>query len=168
MTDPRLTTDHQAVTDGVARRSEPASKGAAVPYTRRDVTLLTGDATGVLRTLPDAVVDCVVTSPPYWRLRDYGTGTWTGGSPRCPHPATPAVDNPQGSVSAPRACPRCGARWTDRQYGLEPTADAYVDHLRQVFTELWRVLAPTGTVWLNLGDSYATNSDGYWCTRPGQ
>lgn len=135
---------------------------------RPTVRLLTGDAVEVLRTLPTGSADCVVTSPPYWRLRDYGTGSWTGGSPACPHPDAIDPAGPPASVSAPRSCARCGAAWTDEQYGLEATPLAYVQHLRQVFAQLYRVLAPTGTAWLNLGDSYSANSDGYWCSRPGQ
>lgn len=88
-----------------------------VPYYRDEqVTLLLGDALEVLRTLPDASVDCIVTSPPYYGLRDYGT---------------------------------------PGQYGLEDTPAAYVDQLRTVFAEARRVLADDGTLWLNLGDSYA-------------
>ncbi|WP_413116190.1 DNA-methyltransferase [Streptomyces sp. CY1] len=151
-------------------RSAPADRGPTAPAAHpcRGVTLLTGDAAQVLRTLPAALADCVVTSPPYWRLRDYGTGTWTGGNPHCPHLADPSADSPQNTINDPRQCSRCAARWTDEQYGLESTPDGYVEHLRQVFAALRRVLAPTGTAWLNLGDSYAANSDGYWCTRPGQ
>ncbi|GAA1895372.1 DNA-methyltransferase [Streptantibioticus ferralitis] len=132
------------------------------------VNLLTGDAEQVLATLPANSADCVVTSPPYWRLRDYATGTWSGGSPDCPHPANAVVKIAVQTANTPRCCTSCGASWTDGQYGLESTADAYVTQLRKVFAELRRVLSPTGTAWLNLGDSYATNSDGYWCTRPGQ
>ena len=61
-------------------------------------------------------VQCVVTSPPYWGLRDYGV---------------------------------------EGQIGLEPTPDAYVETLVEVFREVWRVLRDDGTVWCNLGDSYA-------------
>lgn len=66
------------------------------------------------------------------------------------------------------SCPSCGAVWTDLQYGHEPTPDEYVEHLRQVFHEAKRLLTPTATAWLNLGDSYSANSDGYHCARPGQ
>ncbi|MEV6932277.1 site-specific DNA-methyltransferase [Dactylosporangium sp. NPDC051485] len=48
--------------------------------------------------------------------------------------------------------------WTDPQYGLEPSVDDYVDRLVAVFEQVWRVLKPTGTAWLNLGDSYATGT----------
>ncbi len=45
--------------------------------------------------------------------------------------------------------------WADPQYGLEPTVEQYVDPLVAVFDQANRVLTPTGTLWLNLGDSYA-------------
>jgi DNA modification methylase len=79
-------------------------------------TVLQGDA----RYLPlaDGSVHTVVTSPPYWGLRDYGV---------------------------------------PGQLGLEPTPDAYVANMVAVFREVWRVLRPDGTVWLNLGDSFASS-----------
>jgi site-specific DNA-methyltransferase (cytosine-N4-specific) len=118
-----------------ADRSTPTTAGGAevfLYHREAGVTLYLGDALAVLAALPSASVDCVVTSPPYWRLRSYA--------------ADPGDDRP---------------------YGLEPTATAYVDRLRAVFAELRRILAPTGTAWLNLGDSYSTNSDGYRCANPG-
>lgn len=124
---------------------------------RPTAILLTGDAVQVMRTLPAGSADCLVTSAPYWRLRDYGTGHWTGGADNCTHRVGPAG-----------ACPACGAVWTDLQYGHEATPDTYVDHLRHVFHEAERLLTPTATAWLNLGDSYSANSDGYHCARPGQ
>jgi site-specific DNA-methyltransferase (cytosine-N4-specific) len=112
------------------------------------VTLYLGDAAQVLVTLPSASVDCVVTSPPFWGHRDYGTGTWTGGHLTCPH--RPARRDGH-------SCPRCGATWHDPQYGLEPTLEEYLDHLLGVFDQLKRVLHPEGTCWLNLGDTYSAN-----------
>lgn len=81
--------------------------------------ILCGDALDVLRTLPDACVHCVVTSPPYWGLRDYG---WAG------------------------------------QLGLEPTFGEYLVKLTAIFEQVRRVLRPDGTLWLNMGDSYATGT----------
>ncbi|GIJ64574.1 methyltransferase [Virgisporangium aurantiacum] len=116
------------------------------------VELYLGDARDVLHAMPDASVDCLVTSPPFWSLRDYGTGTWTGGDPCCTHqPAT------RRRMDGDR-CPACAARWTDPQYGLEPTVDAYVDRLVAVFDQARRVLTRSGTCWLNLGDSCAGGS----------
>jgi len=75
----------------------------------------------VLKTLPSESVHCVVTSPPYWGLRDYGVGG---------------------------------------QLGLEETPQEYVDHMVEVFREVWRVLREDGVCWLNLGDSYAGSGKG--------
>ena len=83
------------------------------------ITLHHGDALQVLRTLPEDSVDCIVTSPPYYGLRDYGESG---------------------------------------QYGTEVSPTEYVDTMRAVFAEARRVLAANGTLWLNLGDSYANDA----------
>lgn len=122
-------------------------------YRRRGpVELYLGDAAEVLAALPDASVDCLVTSPPFWGLRDYGTGAWHGGDPACAHP--------QGHARRTDgvACPACQARWVDPQYGLETSLDDYLDHLLEVFDQARRVLNPTGTCWVNLGDSYTAGT----------
>lgn len=75
-----------------------------------------GDCRELLRQLPDESVNCVVTSPPYWGLRDYGV---------------------------------------DGQLGLEPTPEEFVDRMVEVFEEVRRVLRADGTLWLNIGDTYA-------------
>ncbi len=82
------------------------------------------DAQEGLKRLPDATVDCVVTSPPYWATRDYDL---------------PMSSWPDGSRSA---------------LGLETNFEDYIEHLCGVFDEIRRVLKPTGTVWVNLGDTY--------------
>lgn len=48
------------------------------------------------------------------------------------------------------------------QIGLEETPEAFVLRLVEVFRQVWRVLRDDGTLWLNLGDSYATNSANGW------
>jgi len=48
-------------------------------------TILQGDALTIARTLPDQSIHMIVTSPPYYGLRDYGTGTWTSGDENCNH-----------------------------------------------------------------------------------
>jgi DNA modification methylase len=80
------------------------------------VRILTGDCRDVLRSLPDESVNCCVTSPPYFGLRDYGV---------------------------------------NGQIGLEETPAAFVAEMVSVFREVRRVLRKDGTLWLNLGDSYA-------------
>ncbi len=118
------------------------------------VELFVGDAREVLAEMPDGSVDCIVTSPPFWGLRDYGTGAWHGGDPACPHPVTA-----RRRINGAR-CGGCGAVWVDPQYGLEPTVAEYVARLVAVFEQARRVLTPTGTCWLNLGDGYSSAAGG--------
>lgn len=121
--------------------------------------------------------------PTNWGLRDYGTPprSW-GGDPghahewgallpagkegpgnRCVSPAS-SLTNPEYHHVKPvrikdgGAFCACGA-WRGH-LGLEPTPDLYVEHLVEVFRELRRVLAGDGTLWLNLGDCYATDAPG--------
>lgn len=104
------------------------------------VRILTGDCMDLLAALPDESVHCVVTSPPYFGLRDYGV-------PPTAWPAvefTPVAGLPPVTVPAMTSC-----------MGLEPDPWAFVAHCVAVFREVWRVLRPDGTLWLNLGDSYA-------------
>lgn len=74
-----------------------------------------------LKRMDNDSIDCVITSPPYWQLRDYG------------YP---------------------------EQWGLEPTFNEYLEHLWSMMDEIYRVLKPSGTCWVNLGDSYNTHSGG--------
>lgn len=130
-------------------------------------TVLQGDCLEVLKTLPSQIADTCVTSPPYYGLRDYGTGEWVGGDPGCPHRRMSkysedtitghAQDELRGNVGDAiykTVCPLCGAVRVDKQIGLEETPQAYVDRLVEVFREVKRVLKDDGTLWLNIGDSY--------------
>ena len=128
-----------------------------------------GDVIDRLKDLNDGSVQCVVTSPPYWGLRDYGTAEWEGGDDNCDHridranrkvtKKTNINQNKQNSVSGEfisdgNSCPKCGAIRKDKQLGLEETPEEFVENLVKVFREVKRVLKNDGTVWLNLGDSY--------------
>ena len=142
-----------------------------------DVTILIGDVREVLPEIPDSTVQCVVTSPPYFGLRDYGTATWQGGDAECDHkgPSKPTQngfneryfgkesgkDN-QGDLRTfyRDACARCGAVRIDKQIGMEATVSEYVSTLVSIFREVRRVLRDDGTLWLNLGDSYGTGGSG--------
>jgi DNA modification methylase len=130
---------------------------------------LHGDCRQILPTLPEQSVHCCICSPPYWGLRDYGTGRWQGGSPDCVHDTGGKRQIPQskwsstfvsiasgGNRGAGRDCIRCGAVRLDAQIGLEPTPEEYVENLVQVFREVRRVLRDNGSLWLNLGDSYTS------------
>jgi len=81
-----------------------------------------GDAHRILAALPDGIARTVVTSPPYWSLRDYGI---------------------------------------EGQFGLEPTVHEFIDALADLFDEVRRVLAPDGTLWLDIGDSYTSGNRGW-------
>jgi DNA modification methylase len=132
------------------------------------ITILKGDCRDVLPRLPDNSVHCVVTSPPYWGLRDYGTAQWEGGDPDCQHKvrenqslATSTLGGGKGTISHTQEgfknkCPRCGAIRVDCQLGLEPDFQTYIAGMVEVFREVRRVLRPDGTLWLNLGDSYSS------------
>lgn len=142
------------------------------------VQILIGDVFARLAELPDDSVDCVVTSPPYWGLRDYGTATWVGGDPSCPHvKPNPRPDHSgarqrmlgtrgnQASAAASAKpmrghCTLCGAERVDAQLGLEPTLGEHLAAMVAVFEEIRRVLKPTGTCWVNYGDCYATSPNG--------
>lgn len=113
------------------------------------IKLYTGDVLKCLAKLPDESVQCVVTSPPYWGLRDYGTATWKGGDPDCEHEVIP------GPVTEKYKVCKCGARRIDDQLGLEPTPAEFVANMVRVFAEVRRVLRPNGVCWVNLGDSYS-------------
>ena len=84
-------------------------------------TVYCGDALQVLKTFPTGEIDCCVTSPPYYGLRDYGV---------------------------------------EGQLGLEETPEEYIDKMVEIFNEVKRVLKDDGTLWLNIGDSYAAQRSG--------
>jgi DNA modification methylase len=156
--------------------------------TQPSLKIICGDALSELRKLPPESVQCCVTSPPYYGLRDYGTASWTGGNdPSCDHstPRSRGDDirehDKQGTSAGSRpntqlACSRCGAIRQDNQLGLERTPEEYVTRTVEVFREVRRVLRSDATLWLNLGDShqnkqllglpwrvaFALQADGWW------
>lgn len=127
------------------------------------ITIYQGDCRESLAKLPECSVDCCVTSPPYWGLRDYGTATWEGGDPDCDHSVGGQVQDTKApgaittgqrpGVDASR-CRKCGSIRNDPQIGIESTPEEYVEKMVAVFREVRRVLKKEGTLWLNLGDSY--------------
>jgi len=136
------------------------------------ISLVNGNSLRI--PLADQSVQCVVTSPPYWGLRDYGTATWIGGDVECSHVVGGQVnqskdkDTSRSDVYSSGVrpdvdagqCRKCGAIRQDAQLGLEPTPEEYVANMVAVFREVWRVLRDDGTLWLNLGDSYAASVKG--------
>lgn len=118
--------------------------GEAGPLAR----FMCGDARDELSRLDPGSVDCCITSPPYYGLRDYHTGRWSGGAAGCDH------ERNQAGPRARCVCRRCGAIWVDPQIGIEETMEDYVATLVDVFRGVRRVLKPTGTLWLTLGDTF--------------
>lgn len=143
-------------------------------YRDSSTDLYLGDALDIMSSLPNASVDCVVTSPPQWGLRDYGTAEWAGGNPRCSH-TFGTTPHQRRSVKktgighhrtrAEKCCRRCGAIAHDKQYGIEETIDKYVDKIGEVSAEIARILAPEGTFWINLRDSYSYHNSGTGSTQ---
>ena len=134
------------------------------------IKILQGNCIDKLKELDDKSVQCVVTSPPYWGLRDYGTAKWKGGDDNCDHIGSEAKRAPNskmqgtnnaglgvGYLHALKTCEKCGAIREDSQIGLEETYQEYVESMVKVFREVKRVLKDDGVVWLNLGDSYVSS-----------
>ncbi|KAA6337100.1 Modification methylase DpnIIB [termite gut metagenome] len=121
------------------------------------------DCRSGLKELPSECVDCCITSPSYYGFRDYGTAKWEGGDPNCQHSIREEAGFEKWKQSTNRGnaknlpkgvCLKCGAIRIDNQIGLEDTPEAYIEQLVEVFTEVYRILKPTGTLWINIGDSY--------------
>lgn len=141
--------------------------------------LYRGDVIEVLKVLPNSSIDCVVTSPPYWGVRFYSNlanRIWDG-DPQCQHNwdfmdkgdsfsltenmtkfvylddrETKLDQKSQSGEYITGFCKKCGA-WYG-QLGLEPDFYLYLEHLWMIFNEVYRVLKPTGTLWVVLSDTY--------------
>ena len=128
-----------------------------------------------LKRLPDESIDMIITSPPYYNMRDYGKTTETIWDEQagCKHVfGKPIVrkrrSGDKGSVvynnrkgvdqfnSSSQFCIKCGA-WKG-QLGLEPDFHLYIKHLLDIFEEVKRVLKIDGTCWINIGDIYGTSN----------
>lgn len=159
------------------------ARGMGRPMTPTpEYRIMQGNALQVLPTLPEASVNCCVTSPPYWGLRSYGTNAeiWGGAEAACEHEwgEETFTKGPSGSMGSTSTmigrqvyeeghntrrghsqgawCQLCGA-WRGA-FGLEPTPELYVEHAVLIFRQVRRVLRDDGTLWLNIGDCYATGA----------
>ncbi len=151
------------------------------PYFEADAGgIYQGHAPEVLQGMEAESCHMVVTSPPYWGLRDYDLPPqiW-GGDPACEHewqkhlqaaangiihPAGMSGETLSGSSATRKPkvsafCHSCNA-WLG-SFGLEPTPELYIEHTVEIFRGVWKVLRKDGTVWLNLGDSYAAGKRDY-------
>ena len=98
------------------RRADAGEFESAEDLSRNRI--IVGDARSATNDLPSDSIDCIVTSPPYFRLRNYQHGS---------------------------------------QIGLEQNVDEWVDEMTTVLRGLKRVLKPSGSLWLNLGDTFSTH-----------
>jgi len=139
--------------------------------------IINGDCLEVMKEMPDQAIDMIITSPPYWGLRDYGVEQIFGGDKDCEHEwalkegkelKLTTGKNSQcvrpwrklATTKMPDSgfCLKCHA-WKG-QLGLEPTPEMYIEHLTEIFNEVKRVLKKTGTLWLNIGDTYSGSNCG--------
>jgi DNA modification methylase len=133
-----------------------------------------GDCLNLLSYIDTESINCCVTSPPYWALRDYGTATWEGGDINCDHvqqynsmqsaKSTLGGRESEDTLEDKRRqmhtqykdiCAKCGAKRVDQQLGLEPTFSEYINKLCNIFDEVKRVLTKDGTCWVVIGDTYS-------------
>ena len=148
-------------------------------YNLPDGQLWLGNVLEVLDALPEKSVHCVVTSIPYWGLRDYGLKAtvwgeepdlnceheWVQGSRPPTKNGTEGSTDPKnqpvmgnGKIEAGSFCVHCGA-WFGC-LGLEPYVDLYIANILEVFRKVWRVLRDDGTCWVNIGDTYNAYNGG--------
>ena len=134
-----------------------------------------GNALDILKGFDSESVDMVVTSPPYYGLRSYNTeGQIWDGNKDCEHDWTDELkiwhqsrecksygqqkevfdDSFQWKGTKHAFCLKCNA-WKG-ELGTEPTPQLYIKHLIQIFDECKRVLKKTGSLWVNIGDTYAS------------
>lgn len=148
--------------------------------------LITGDCIGIMNQMPEKSVHCVVTSPPYFGLRNYQSPvTVWGGDANCTHNWTDLGtrkskwDKPDPAeiigyrhnkvctfeASMGQTCSKCGA-WAGA-LGQEPSIDMFVSNLVDVFRDVYRILRDDGVAWMVIGDSHA-GSWGNYGRRDGQ
>lgn len=82
-------------------------------------TILNGNTLDILKKIPNESIDMCITSPPYWKLRDYED---------------------------------------EGQIGQEETFQEYIDKLISIYDEVFRILKPNGSCWVNIGDVYSHNN----------
>ncbi|HEY8805263.1 MAG TPA: site-specific DNA-methyltransferase [Clostridium sp.] len=101
-------------------------------YNINDITntIVQGNVLDELKKIPDNTINMVITSPPYWGLRNYNTD--------------PQIWDEEEGCDVWRG-----------ELGSEPTFNLYIKHLCDIFDEVKRVLTEDGTCWVNLGDTYA-------------
>ncbi len=133
---------------------------------------LIGNALNELRKIEDESVDCVVTSPPYYLLREYNVASVWDEEEGCEHEweeekaikvredfSKAIVDNNKKGLDLQQVkklgkfCSKCGAWYGE--LGHEPSPELYIKHLADIFDEVRRVLKSEGNCFIIIGDTYA-------------
>lgn len=139
--------------------------------TKNNIKILIGAANKTLKDIEDNSVDCCVTSPPYFALRDYMDAGWEGGDEGCDHVKDPTKTKKFGNEEFNEGhpsreetktkgyyfddiCEKCGATRNNEQIGTEETPEQYIENLVSVFREIKRILKPEGVCFINIGDTY--------------
>jgi len=133
--------------------------------------VIEGDVMDGLAMIGDESIDCCITSPPYYGLRNYGIGEWVGGDPECEHDTIKSRRGRGGSGTNPKearfpdshpapSCSKCGAVFVSSEVGSETTPEAYVERLVEAFRGVRGALRPSGTLWLVIGDCYSGSGKG--------
>ncbi len=125
----------------------------AIDQYRND--FIVGDAREMLSQLPESSVNAVMTSPPYWALRDYSgnqASMW-GAEQSCEHDSVKKAREQADGDMQSIYCDSCGGWYGE--LGLEPTPEQYVANIVEVARHIRRVLRPDGSFWLNLGDTFS-------------
>lgn len=141
--------------------------------------VICGDNREIMAQWPDECIDTIITSPPYWGMRNYGPEAMAiyGGDKNCEHEwgfeahggdiryrghnsivshqKNPEIWRQKGREGF--FCIKCNA-WRG-QLGLEPDFNLYIEHLLEITAELKRILKPTGSFYLNMGDTYGSHRD---------
>jgi site-specific DNA-methyltransferase (adenine-specific) len=153
------------------------SKSGDVIYNSESGLIFCGNSLTILKNFPASSIDCVVCSPPYYKLRHYKAEPQIyGGDKDCVHkfsekkekilnlqPYNPDFKRPchekaSSVISEGQFCERCNA-WLGN-IGEEPSVELYIEHLMSIFREVKRILKKTGTLFVNISDTFKKNSEG--------
>ena len=134
-------------TTGVAagRIARPLAAGVQLGVSDFHGQVLLGDAFDLFDRLPDQSIDLIITSPPYWGHREYGLDhNWE------------TFNDIQGVKRSFRVQSDGYAAYRDRKgvLGLEPYPEWYISHLAEIFRKAQRCLKMSGSMWINIGDTY--------------
>ena len=128
-------------------------------YSKHEIEncIFPGSCLEELKKFPDESIDCCVTSPPYYGLRNYHTeySIWPSlndleNNHTCSHRKWNPIK--AGQNTSWFCDDGCG-HWKG-ELGMEPSPELFVDHLTMIFHEIIRAMKPHGTCWVNLGDTY--------------